>query len=38
MSDTTLNFLQVPRTDPAKVAVEARVESYREIYGQFSPA
>ena len=38
MSDTTLNFLQVPRADPAMVAVEARVESYREIYGQFSPA
>ena len=35
MTDTTLNFLDVPRLDPAKLAVEERVSSYREIYGTY---
>lgn len=38
MSDSTLNFLNVPRAEPAKAPVEARTASYAEIYGQFSPA
>ena len=37
MTDTTLNFLQVPRLDPAKQAVDDRVKSYTEIYGQYAP-
>lgn len=28
-------FLDVPRQDPGKLAVEIRVEGYKEIYGQF---
>ena len=28
-------FIQVPRTDPAKKPAEIRIKEYREIYGQF---
>jgi glutamate synthase (NADPH/NADH) small chain len=38
MADKNLQFLDVPRTDPAKSSVEARVQSFREIYAQFDPA
>ena len=31
----TLQFLDVPRTDPDKLPVEVRVEDYREIYGGY---
>jgi len=37
MTDTTLNFLELPRVDPAKLSVEERVSSYREIYGTYVP-
>ncbi len=30
-------FLDVPRQDPAKTAVEKRVRAFAEIYGQFEP-
>ena len=36
MTDTTLNFLQVPRTDPAKLPVDERLVAYNEIYGHYS--
>ena len=32
-----LQFLQVPRQDPAVEAVEVRLHHYREIYGQYVP-
>src|SRR3977135_1806692 len=35
MASTTLQFLDVPRADPPKTAVEARVGNYREIYGSY---
>ena len=31
----TLQFLDVPRTDPDKLPVEVRVDDYREIYGGY---
>jgi len=30
-------FLEVPRHDPKKVAVEVRIHEFKEIYGQFQP-
>ena len=30
-------FVEVPRQDPAKTAVEVRIKEFREIYGQFDP-
>ncbi len=31
----TLQFLEVPRQDPAKVPADRRIREFREIYGQF---
>ncbi len=38
MADKNLQFLDIPRTDPAKVPVEQRVTEFKEIYAQFTPA
>jgi glutamate synthase (NADPH) small chain len=38
MADKNLQFLEVPRADPAKTGVEARLASFREIYASFDPA
>jgi len=35
MADKNLQFLDIPRADPPKTAVEARVGNYREIYGSY---
>jgi glutamate synthase (NADPH) small chain len=35
MADKNLQFLDIPRTDPAKVPVEQRVTEFKEIYAQF---
>ncbi len=35
MADKNLQFLDIPRTDPVKIPVEARVTHFREIYAQF---
>ena len=37
MADTHLQFLEVPRTDPARVPVETRIRDFREIYAPFEP-
>jgi glutamate synthase (NADPH/NADH) small chain len=37
MADKHLQFLDIPRTDPEKVAVETRVQTFREIYAPFQP-
>lgn len=37
MADKTLQFLDVPRTDPAKLPLENRTREFREIYLQFEP-
>jgi glutamate synthase (NADPH) small chain len=38
MADKTLQFLDIPRADPAKSAVEARVQNFREIYASYDAA
>ena len=38
MPDKNLQFLDIPRTDPAKSAVEVRLRDFREIYAAFEPA
>jgi glutamate synthase (NADPH/NADH) small chain len=38
VADKNLQFLDIPRTDPAKAAVEARVGNFREIYASFDAA
>src|SRR5215831_12621382 len=38
MADKNLQFLDIPRTDPAKVPVEQRVTEFKEIYAQFDAA
>jgi glutamate synthase (NADPH/NADH) small chain len=38
MADTHLQFLDVPRADPAKSPVEARVRHFREIYAPYDAA
>jgi len=38
MADKHLQFLDIPRTDPPKASVEARVGHFREIYAPFEPA
>ena len=38
MADKTLQFLDIPRTDPEKLAVETRVQSFKEIYAPFPPS
>jgi len=35
MADRNLQFLDVPRADPAKAAVEARIGNFREIYAPY---
>jgi len=35
MADKNLQFLDIPRTEPAKSAVEVRVQDFREIYASF---
>src|SRR5579859_3661145 len=37
MADKHLQFLEIPRRDPDKLAVEARTLHFREIYAQYSP-
>lgn len=37
MADKYLQFLDIPRTEPAKLPVEARVAGFREIYAPFDP-
>ena len=32
-----MQFLEIPRQDPKKEAVEVRIREFREIYGQFDP-
>jgi glutamate synthase (NADPH/NADH) small chain len=38
MADKNLQFLDVPRADPAKTAVEARIRHFREIYAPYDAA
>ncbi|MBV8975693.1 MAG: FAD-dependent oxidoreductase [Sinobacteraceae bacterium] len=38
MPDKNLQFLEVPRSEPAKAAAEARVGHFREIYGSYDSA
>jgi glutamate synthase (NADPH) small chain len=38
MADKNLQFLDIPRSDPHKAPVEARVASFREIYAPYDPA
>jgi len=35
MADKNLQFLDIPRADPAKLPVETRIAEFREIYTQF---
>ena len=35
MADKTLQFLDIPRTDPAKFPVETRIASFAEIYAPY---
>jgi glutamate synthase (NADPH/NADH) small chain len=37
MAEKHLQFLDIPRQDPDKVPAEARIQDYREIYGQYDP-
>lgn len=36
-SKNVMQFLDLPRQDPKKAAVEIRLHDFREIYGQFNP-
>ena len=38
MAERTLQFLDVPRAEPAKLAVETRIGESREVYAPFEPA
>jgi glutamate synthase (NADPH) small chain len=38
MADRTLQFLDIPRAEPAKTPVEARIRSFREIYAPLEGA
>jgi glutamate synthase (NADPH/NADH) small chain len=38
MADNHLQFLEIPRRDPEKLAVEERIQSYREIYTSYDAA
>jgi glutamate synthase (NADPH/NADH) small chain len=38
VADRNLQFLDIPRSDPPKTAVEARVQSFREIYAPYDAA
>ena len=35
MADKTLQFLDIPRADPDKLAVEVRTREFREIYAPY---
>ena len=37
MAEKTLQFLDIPRADPGKRSVEARIADHREIYASFDP-
>jgi glutamate synthase (NADPH/NADH) small chain len=37
MADNNLQFLDIPRTDPAKTPVEVRIREFKEIYTPFEP-
>jgi glutamate synthase (NADPH/NADH) small chain len=37
MADKNLQFLDIPRSDPAKFPIETRVTSFGEIYTQYDP-
>src|SRR3981189_2377110 len=37
MADKNLQFLDIPRADPPKTAVEVRVSNFNEIYAHFEP-
>jgi glutamate synthase (NADPH/NADH) small chain len=37
MADKNLQFLDIPRSDPAKFPVETRVANFGEIYTQYDP-
>lgn len=37
MADKNMQFLETPRQDPDKLAVEVRTTQFREIYAQYSP-
>ena len=37
MADKNLQFLDVPRADPAKTPVETRITQFREIYAPYEP-
>ena len=37
MADKNLQFLDIPRADPAKLPVEIRIREYKEIYTPFEP-
>ncbi|MFK7862244.1 MAG: FAD-dependent oxidoreductase [Granulosicoccus sp.] len=37
MSDTTFQFLELPRKDPKKIKAPVRIKHFKEIYGQFNP-
>jgi glutamate synthase (NADPH) small chain len=37
MADKNLQFLDVPRAEPAKTPVEARITQFREIYAPYEP-
>jgi len=36
MSDTTFQFLDLPRKDPKKIQASVRIKHFKEIYGQFN--
>ena len=36
MADKYMQFLEIPRKDPDKRAVELRTREFREIYSQYS--
>jgi glutamate synthase (NADPH) small chain len=37
LTDKYMQFLDIPRRDPEKLAVEVRTKEFREIYAQYSP-
>ena len=37
-ADKNLQFLDIPRRDPEKLAVDTRIKEFKEIYVQFDPA
>ena len=37
MADKNLQFLDIPRADPAKTPVETRITNFKEIYAHYEP-